>query len=377
MIRMTLACRGKRLISPAACILTMALPVAAQERPRLVLQITVDQLRGDLIDRFGQGLGPDGFNRLLEGGLHFAQARLAEICGDAAEARRQRNEANRLMARLLPYDPMADARLAGRILDRFPTPAPAPAAAPPGTGPDAAPAQFFIIGLPRSGTTLAEAILAAHPAVAALGERSAAGRLLQPVIDADLPFDAAAIARFRDGDRALLPPLPPRTRAYTDKMPENYRLLGFLGAAYPRARFVLVTRDPRDVALSMWKAHFSGTALNYCYDLTAMAHRFNLFARMMAHWQAHLPGRILTLPYEEIVQDIEGASRRLACFCGLDWLPAMTRPEENPAPVLTLTATQLRQPVHRRSVGGWRAHAEELDPFLKALDPTLWPDLPG
>jgi hypothetical protein len=211
--------------------------------------------------------------------------------------------------------------------------------------------------------------------VAPLGERAAAGILLKPLIDADLPFAAEAVAAFRAGDRRLLPELADGTTAYVDKMPENHRLVGFLKTAYPAARVINLRRDPRDIALSMWRGHFSGTALSYTYDLQAMAHRFNLYAETMAHWHAVCPEGLMDLSYEAMARDVEATSRTLAAFCGLDWTPAMARPDLSEAQVLTLSATQLRQPVHTRSIGKWRAHAEMLKPFVDGLDPALWPEL--
>jgi tetratricopeptide (TPR) repeat protein len=296
--------------------------------------------------------------------LLFALAHIAAQAGDGDAALA---DANAAMAALLPYDAAADRALNADLLGRFP--ALVTGTATPG------PRPIYVLGLPRSGTTLTEAILGAHPQVAPLGERASAGILLGRVISEHLPFDAAAIAAFVEGDRRMLPDLPDDTIAWVDKMPENYRLIGFLLTAYPQARIVHVTRDPRDTALSQWRGHFSGTALNYTYDLTAMAQRFNLYAQAMAHWHRLFPGAILDLSYEAMVADVDAVSRQLADFCGLDWDPAMARPDRAAGQVLTLSAGQLRQPVHARSVGKWRRHANMLAPFIAGLDPGLWPGI--
>lgn len=301
--------------------------------------------------------------------LRFALARIAEQAGETADATRHLAEANREMARVLPYDAAADSALSRTIMARFPE---APAAA---EATAEAVTPIYVLGLPRSGTTLAEAILAAHPGVKGLGEQIAAGRFFYPLIEADRPIGAAELAEFRATERRLHPRLPEGARAFVDKMPENYRLVGFLKAAHPGARIVHLRRDPRDVALSMWRGHFAGSALNYTYDLKAMAHRFNLYAEIMAFWHSRFPGQILDLAYEEMTADVEGTSRRLADYCGLDWVPQMARPHETETAVLTLSATQLRQPVHRRSVGRWRPHADMLKPLIDGLDPALWPGL--
>ena len=300
--------------------------------------------------------------------LHFALSRIADQAGDGQAAATHLAEANREMAARLPYDGDADAALHADLLARFP-------GLVSGAQTDELPKPVYVLGLPRSGTTLTEAMLGAHPRVAALGERAVSGMLLNAVITENLPFDAPAIERFIAADRRMRPDLAPDTTIWVDKMPENYRLIGFLLTAYPNARIVNLIRDPRDVALSMWRAHFSGTALNYTYDLRAMAHRFNLYARAMAHWRRVFPGAILDLAYEDLVQDVDTASRRLAAFCGLDRHPAMLRPDLAAGQILTHSAGQLRQPVHARSIGGWRRHADELAPFIAGLDPALWPQV--
>jgi len=299
--------------------------------------------------------------------LQFALARIAEQNGQRAEADDYLAGANRDMAAIQPYDSASDSTLNDRLLKRFDTPIAS------GMGDD--PTPIYVVGLPRSGTTLAEAILGAHPDVVPLGERAAAGILLQSMIRDDLPFDTQAAVGFVASDRKLLPEMPKGTRAYVDKMPENYRLLGFLATAYPQAKFINLRRDPRDIALSMWRGHFSGTALAYTYDLKAMAHRFNLYASAMQHWRKTMPNTILDLHYEDMVDDIEAASRRIAEFCGLNWTAEMARPDQNAGQVLTLSATQLRQPVHNRSVGKWRQHETLLAPFLEGLDSMLWPEI--
>jgi len=298
--------------------------------------------------------------------LNFALARMAQQAGDIKAEARYLAEANRDMARALPYEPVRDSALNQAIMERFPAP-------PQLTGPDEAVTPIYVLGLPRSGTTLVEAMLGAHAHVHPLGEQITAGRLLYPLIEAGTEFGAGEIAEYLEKERQMLPALPEGTAAYTDKMPENYRLIGFLKTVHPGARFVHLRRDPRDVALSMWRGHFAGSALNYTYDLRAMAHRFNLYAEIMAFWHRLLPGEILDLPYEEITADAEAASKRLAEHCGLEWAPQMARPEEADGAVLTLSAGQLRQPVHRKSVGGWRQHEETLAPFIAGLDPALWP----
>ncbi|MCE8525998.1 sulfotransferase [Ruegeria pomeroyi] len=355
---------------------------AAKEQYRAVLEITPGQ--PEALEQLAQinsgaenaALIPQALAALkaaddsgpAKGQLHFALARIAAQAGDEDGFTKHLTRANAAMARLMPYDAGADTRLSEALMARF-----GPGADRDGSGDGVAP--VYVLGLPRSGTSLTEAMLGAHPAVHPLGERIAPGRLLAPLINGNLPFDEQARATFRKGEAESLPALPDGTRFYTDKMPENYRLVGFLLTARADARVIHLRRDPRDVALSLWQAHLAGSALNYAYDLRAMAHRFNLYARMMAHWHAEFPGRILDLAYEDLVADVEGASHRLAAHLGLDWVPEMARPDQAAGQVLTLSANQLRQPVHTRSVGKWRKHEAMLAPFIAGLDPGLWPEL--
>lgn len=302
--------------------------------------------------------------------LHFALARLMRKLGDNAAMSMHLAEANAAMAQALPYDAKGETALTDRLIARADTLGPAPEAQPP-----QGPCAIYVVGLPRAGTTLTERMLGNHPRIQPLGERGTPGALLADVINGDRPFDAAARAEFAAQDRARLPQMPPDALAYVDKMPENFRLIGFLLSADPAARVIHVTRDPRDIALSLWQERFSGTALAYAYDLAAMAHRMNAYARLMRHWQATFPDRILTLPYEDLVADPATQTRKLADFCGVDWAEPMAHPESGQSPVLTVSATQVRQPVHGRSVGGWRQHAQMLTPVLQGLDPALWPGL--
>jgi len=172
-----------------------------------------------------------------------------------------------------------------------------------------------------------------------------------------------------------LPDLPETASAFVDKMPANYRYVGFLASAMPQARFVWLQRDPRDVALSMWRAYFPRPAMGYTFDLEAMAQVANMHQQYMAHWQALFPDRILTIGYEDIVADVEAASRKLADFCGIDWVKEMAHPERNTSAVRGASVGQVREGVHRRSVGGWKRLEDQLQPFVDGLDKGLWADM--
>lgn len=231
------------------------------------------------------------------------------------------------------------------------------------------PQPIFVLGLPRSGTTLVEQMLSAHPSVFGAGELPFAGRIMQ---HAEPPFDAAGFARAY---RAALPDMPAGTQAFVDKMPSNFMYVGPLLTAFPNATILHIRRDPRDVALSMWRTWFSAQTMAFTCELAQMARYINLYARAMAHWQGVFANRITHVDYEQVVADPKGMSRLMADAAGLEWHPDMAAPERNTAQVLTASVNQVREGVHGRSVGGWRKHADALKTLLDGLDPALWPDL--
>jgi tetratricopeptide (TPR) repeat protein len=361
----------------------MGRPDDAKEQFRAVLE--KDGLHPDALEQLSQLLHKEDLAQLerpvraalksapknseARASLYYALSHVMAAKGAEDDADQALASANREMASILPYDAVSDAATTDAILARFPD------RFAPASGEGDSPTPIFVLGLPRSGTTLAEAVLGAHPDIAPLGELGTAGFLLRQVIEDGLLFGLQEVENLVSEDQRLLPALPEGTRAYVDKMPENYRLIGFLKTAYPSCKIIQVTRDPRDIALSMWKSHFSGTVLSYTYDLHWMAHRFNLYAKTMAHWHRVLPDQILSVRYEDLVTGLDTQSRRMAAFCDVDWVPEMLHPGQSAQQVLTLSASQLRRAVHADSVGKWKAKAVLLEPFVEGLDKTLWPML--
>ncbi|MEQ9695149.1 sulfotransferase [Shimia sp. SDUM112013] len=303
-------------------------------------------------------------------GHAYLNLALGNIClqtGDQDAAATYLARGNALFAKASPYQKSAaDAEFSAITATFTPDHQPDPAA-----GDKAQPRPFFIIGQPRSGTTLSEMILSAHPDVASCGEMISASAVLQKdVIDA-----GGNAAKLATAYRKELPPDARDAAMFVDKMPQNYRFVGYLLDAFPEARFLHLTRDPRDVALSMWREHFAADWMNFTLDLKAMAYQANLYKRYMQHWTTLYPDRILTLDYSDVVADVAGCSRRIAEFANLDWVPEMAAPEKNTAIVRSASLSQVRQKVHSKSVGGWRRLEKALAPFCEGLDPTLWPEI--
>jgi tetratricopeptide (TPR) repeat protein len=238
------------------------------------------------------------------------------------------------------------------------------------------PVPVLIVGMPRSGTTLVEQMLASHPKVFGAGELPDLSTLtagLRDASGADYPECIAAIDRdalhacgeaYVDGLRRRAPD----AGFVTDKLPANFAHLGFACLAVPNVRIVHVRRDPLDSCLSCFSKLFAQDQLHFAYDLAELGRYYRGYARLMEHWRAVLPpGVMLELQYEEVVADPEPHARRLLAHCGLEWDPACLRFHETKRPVRTLSAGQVREPLFRRSVGRAQPYREWLGPLLEAL----------
>jgi hypothetical protein len=234
----------------------------------------------------------------------------------------------------------------------------------------------FILGMPRSGTTLVEQTLASHPAVFGAGERSdlsqAIGRLS---VERRGAADATTFATMTGEEFrrigatyvAALRSLAPDAARITDKMPGNFLFIGLIRLILPNARIIHVLRDPVDTCLSCFSKLFMGEQA-FSYDLAELGRYYRAYQRLMAHWRAVLPaGAMLEVEYETLVQDFESQARRLIAYCGLEWDPACLEFYKTSRPVHTASMVQVRQPLYRTSVGRWRPDESVLRPLLDAL----------
>jgi tetratricopeptide (TPR) repeat protein len=233
----------------------------------------------------------------------------------------------------------------------------------------------FIVGMPRSGSTLVEQILSQHSQVHGAGEIKDVGRLV-----AELPAKLAAAdaypeclagvtaAMARELGEAHLRQLTRRggsAARVTDKMLDNLFHLGVLAVLFPQARVIHCRRDARDVCLSCFFQFFKG--LSFTWDLDDLGRCYRDYERLMAHWRAVLPLPMLDVVYEDVVADLETESRRIVAFCGLEWEEPCLRFHENQRLVHTTSRVQVRQPIYTSSVGRWRRYAAHLEPLLQAL----------
>jgi len=240
----------------------------------------------------------------------------------------------------------------------------------------------FILGMPRSGSSLIEHILASHPAVHGAGEIAA---FHESCISGQWPFegyyrpDALGIMapseprarHFRilgsDYVKAIRP-LAPRAQRIVNKMPGLFMHIGMIHLCLPNAVIIHSVRDPVDTCLGCYKRCFH-TGNETTYDLELLGRHYQEYRRVMNYWQRVLPGRIIDVVYEDLVRDPEPQIRRLLAACGLPWDPRCLKPHENPRPVLTASLSQLRSPIHGGAIQRWRRYEQHLGPLLKALGP--------
>lgn len=283
-----------------------------------------------------------------------------------AEAEGFYQRSNTLRSASRPYFPKnADDRLAATF-ELFP-----PDQKTRAGGDTNLPRPIFVIGQPRSGTTLMEMMISSHPDVVGLGEFGAIEEVALLALSEGVSYPKRHARAFR----SELPNHVSRYKAFVDKMPANYMFVGFLAEAFPDAKFIHIERDPREVAISMWKNHFAGEFTTYTSDFSWMAHAANTYRRYMLRWEELYPQRILSVSYKDIVRDTENLSRKVADFCELEWDILMTKPEKSETMVQTASVVQVRQQIHERSLGSWKQHASLLRPFMEGLDFDLWPEV--
>jgi tetratricopeptide (TPR) repeat protein len=299
--------------------------------------------------------------------LHYALGKAYLDLKEGARAFRHLNAGSRLKRAHLAYDGAAAARELAAIAEAFP----ASLFAARGSVGDPSALPVFIVGMPRSGTTLVEQILASHPQVAGGGEPRHVEKLVRalgptyPGGIAALP--GAEIAAIGQRYLDLVAPAAAGKRRLTDKMPNNFLHLGLIHLALPGARVIHCRRDPVDTCLSCYSKLFT-TGQEFSYDMAELGRYYRCYEALMAHWRAVLPAeRFIEVAYESVVADLEAEARRLVAFCGLDWDPACLSFHETARPVRSASMNQVRRPLYRSSLRRWEAFRDELGPLLEAL----------
>lgn len=303
--------------------------------------------------------------------LQFMAARLLDSLGEYDRAFAAAERANAM--RQVQFDPKGIERFIDDAINFF-TPDRL-AQLPRATHGSKAP--VFIIGMPRSGTTLVEQILSSHPLIHGGGELTWIWQITEVLAlrcereGHPLP---GGFANLQTSDMdglarqylSAITALSPQSIRITDKYPANFFHLGFISLLFPEARIIHCTRNPMDTCLSCYMSDFASGNL-FSFDLGHLGSYYRQYARMMDHWKSVLHIPILDICYEDVVNDLEGQARRLLQFLQVDWDDRCLRFHENSRFVSTLSNQQVRQPIYKSSVGRWRHYEHHLGPLQATL----------
>ncbi|HEY2446820.1 MAG TPA: sulfotransferase [Rhizomicrobium sp.] len=340
-------------------------PKAAQCWDGLVHCRRFSESDNSILDRMRAVLRRDDLNDSERMTIQFAMGKVYDDCGEYAHAMEQFDAANRLRAQDLTFDRANFAALVDRNIQRF-TPDFIARKAASGAR-DSKP--LFIVGMYRSGTTLAEQIVSSHPDIAAGGELTVWTPADIEIDAATGEFDAerarAAIAKYL----SVLQKIRPSAARVSDKLPFNWFRLGAIHSLMPNARIIHCRRDAIDTCLSIYSTLFR-SRVSFAARKDDLAFCYRQYLRMMDHWRKVLPAEIfLDVQYERLIADREAETRRLIAFTGLDWNDGCLRPEQNERSIKTSSAWQARQPVYATSLQRWRCYEPWLGELRQLLPP--------
>ena len=238
---------------------------------------------------------------------------------------------------------------------------------------------IFIIGLPRTGTTLVERMLSNHTEVVSVGEsNSFATELVKQIQEITVDESLSRlelVERSKDIDYCKLGesyvkstrPKHDDSLHFIDKLPLNFLYTGLIHLALPDSRLIHVTRNPMDTCYAIYKRLFKG-AYPFSYELEELGKYYLAYSRLMDHWHQLLPGKIFKISYEELISDPETQLRYLLDFCGLSWQDSCLNFQSNPQPTTTASASQVRQPIYKTSIGKWKNYRKSLEPLIQILE---------
>lgn len=336
-----------------------------------VRKVKADDENFQALVKAAENLEPSAKRKAMP--LHFALGKCYDDIGEYDQAFPHFLKACRLKREQIQYDPKETERHRLAIQEYFDK---ATIDRLRGAG-DPSTLPIFVLGMPRSGTTLVETILASHPEVYGAGELRDLHRIannpLEGIETERYPFNLQYLspedltrmgARYAAGLRER----SPESARITDKMPANFLFIGLIHLILPNARIIHINRNPVDVCLSGFTRHFAAKNQPHSYDLSEMGHYYVQYARLMEHWRRVLPeDAFFEIQYEDLVSDPEPHIRRLIDYCGLEWNDACLKSHKTERSVKTASLTQVRQPVYTSSVLRWRHYEKFLGPLFEAL----------
>jgi tetratricopeptide (TPR) repeat protein len=296
--------------------------------------------------------------------VHFALAKALEDIGEYERAFEHMLQGNALKRARIDYQEKSALALFQRIsavfdrklLDRL-----------QGVG-DPSSVPVFVVGMPRSGSTLIEQILASHPQIHGAGELTTLEKMEAGYPECILDADRSSFEQLGRQYLASLPKISDGILRIVDKLPGNFLRVGLIRLMLPNARIIHTMRNPIDTCVSCYSKLFN-KHLYFTYDLGELGRYYRGYAELMAHWRSILPpGALLEVCYEDVVNDLEGQARRLIEYCGLPWDDRCLSFHKSPRPIKTASAVQVRQPLYRGSLQRWRRYEGGLGPLIEELN---------
>jgi len=296
--------------------------------------------------------------------MHFALGKVFADMGDADKAFHHLTIGNDMRKAERPYSLQHDKDRVRRLKQRFTTQNISATSSPI---PDDKISPIFILGMPRSGTTLVEQIIGAHPDVTPCGELILLSHILATKFADDEPeMSPQAWAETGDLYRTQVSGLAEDKMRITDKMPHNFFNVGAIWSAMPDARIILLQRNPLDIGLSCYQACFSA-GLDFTHDLKMIGEFYRQFDALCEHWKTIAPNRLLSVQYEDLVADSDTNIRRMLSFCDLEWHPDCEKYFEKNRRLGTASFNQANKPIYSSSVEKWRQYESHLQPLIEAL----------
>ncbi len=234
-------------------------------------------------------------------------------------------------------------------------------------------APIFIVGMPRSGTSLVEQILATHPKIHGAGELTEFGKQINKIFSKNKKFifpkepknwNSKNLEIIAQEYIKYLKKISGKHKYITDKLPHNFQWIGFIKILFPKSKIIHCTRDKYDNCLSIFKNFFAGN-LKFCYDLKELAQHYKGYVDLMEHWQREMPGFIYNISYEELIKNQEKEIKNLINFIGLNWDPICLKFYENKRPVHTVSLSQVRKPIYKDSLKSWEKFRKGMLPLIK------------
>ncbi len=306
--------------------------------------------------------------------LYFTLGKIYDDCGRYDEAFECFRQANQLRNARVAYDAGLVQRMTGDLIEVFTK----DFLARPFANASASQSPLFIVGMPRSGTTLLASILSNHRAIGTAGELSTLGDLaaqLGKLTASGAPYpavvkqltQAAAAELVTKYEHRLRRDIAAEVPLVIDKNPLNFRHLGLITLLFPQARIIHCTRQPLDTCLSNYFQRFP-LHMDYSFDLRNIAHFYSQYARLMQHWRAIPAVKMIEVSYEDMILQTEQTARAVLEFLELEWEARCLAPHTNPSPVETASQWQVRQPIYKQSVERWRHYEKHLGPLRET-----WP----